>query len=84
MPTRTTHRAASIEDTDPLALAIAPPPDETPEERAARIRKEQHSKAISDSIDQELEAQRQEARRGIKPIKILLLGASRSLVFSSS
>ncbi|KAL1679601.1 guanine nucleotide binding protein, alpha subunit [Schizophyllum commune] len=79
MPTRTTHRAASIEDTDPLALAIAPPPDETPEERAARIREEQHSKAISDSIDQELEAQRQEAKRGIKPIKILLLGKSTTL-----
>ncbi|TRM60301.1 guanine nucleotide binding protein, alpha subunit [Schizophyllum amplum] len=78
MPTRTTHRASSLDDTDPLALAIAPPPDETSEERAARLREEQHSKAISDSIDEELEIQRQEVKRGVKPIKILLLGQSES------
>ncbi|KAL1746019.1 guanine nucleotide binding protein, alpha subunit [Schizophyllum fasciatum] len=78
MPTRTTHRVATLDDADPLTLAIAPPPDETPEERAVRVRAEQHSKAVSDSIDQELEAQRQEAKRGIKPIKILLLGMSRA------
>lgn len=66
------HRLAP--DNDPLALY--PPPSETPEERNTRLRKEQEAKAISDSIDAELEKSVISEKRGPKPIKILLLGAS--------
>ena len=61
-------------DNDPLALY--PPPSETTEERNIRLRKEQEAKAISDNIDAELEKSVISEKRGPKPIKILLLGAS--------
>ncbi|EDR12566.1 guanine nucleotide-binding protein alpha-4 subunit [Laccaria bicolor S238N-H82] len=70
MPART---LPNFED-DPLTNAIKPPPDETPEERQRRLRSEQDAKAISDSIDKELESQRASERNGQKPVKILLLG----------
>lgn len=75
MPART---LPNFED-DPLTNAIKPPPDETPEERQRRLRSEQDAKAVSDSIDKELESQRQSERNGLKPVKILLLGESPTL-----
>lgn len=74
MPART---LPNFED-DPLTNAIKPPPDETPEERQRRLRSEQAAKAVSDSIDKELESQRASERNGQKPVKILLLGQSES------
>ncbi|KIK04764.1 hypothetical protein K443DRAFT_398138 [Laccaria amethystina LaAM-08-1] len=74
MPART---LPNFED-DPLTNAIKPPADETPEERQRRLRSEQDAKAISDSIDEELESQRAAERNGQKPVKILLLGQSES------
>ena len=72
MPART---LPNFED-DPLTNAIKPPPDETPEERQRRLRSEHDAKAISDSIDEELESQRASERNEQKPVKILLLGES--------
>jgi hypothetical protein len=60
---------------DPLTRAIAPPPNETPEERDLRIAAEQEAKRVSDTIDDELNRQRIADKKNPKPIKILLLGA---------
>jgi len=66
----------SPEDADPLS--IQPPIFETLDERNARLEMEQHAKAVSDAIDEELEKQRVDEKKGQKPIKILLLGQSES------
>lgn len=63
---------------DPLTKAMAPPPDETEEQRNVRIAQEQEEKRISDEIDEEL---RKSAKKGPKPVKILLLGESAVLVY---
>lgn len=66
------HRqCTSIDDNDPLTKAMAPPPNETPQEREARVNKEREAKRVSDEIDEEL---RKGVKKGPKPIKILLLG----------
>lgn len=65
---------SSADDNDPLA--IRPPLYESSEERNARLRMEQAAKAISDNIDADLEKSVISEKRGPKPIKILLLGAS--------
>ena len=58
---------------DPLTRAMAPPPNETPQEREARLAMERRAKARSDAIDEEL---RRAQKKGPKPVKIMLLGAS--------
>lgn len=60
-----------------MTKAMAPPPDETEEQRNVRIAQEQEEKRISDEIDEEL---RKSAKKGAKPVKILLLGESTVLV----
>lgn len=60
-----------LDDDDPLTRAMAPPPDETAQDREARIRKEQEAKKVSDEIDVEL---KKDLKNGVKPVKILLLG----------
>ena len=58
----------------PKKSVLAPPPNETPAEREARLLAEAEAKRISDAIDEELHQQRQAERKGPRPIKILLLG----------
>ncbi|KAF9529163.1 guanine nucleotide binding protein, alpha subunit [Crepidotus variabilis] len=65
-------------DEDPLTLAIAPPSDETPEQRAAREVAEAEAKRISDEIDELIRKEREQIRRTKKPVKLLLLGQSES------
>lgn len=60
---------------DPLDLAIAPPPDESAEQREERLLKEREAKVVSDAIDEEIEAERSAEKKKTKPVKILLLGA---------
>ncbi|EPQ53454.1 G-alpha-domain-containing protein [Gloeophyllum trabeum ATCC 11539] len=48
---------------DPFSALLAPPPDEMPAERAARLREEENAKRISDAIDEEISRQRAEQRR---------------------
>lgn len=62
---------------DPLAYAMTPPPDETEEAKKERLQEERRAKQRSDAIDEEIEAQRIAAKKGPKPIKILLLGECR-------
>lgn len=67
---------SSEAEADPLALALRPPTDETPGERAARLRDEAEAKKVSDSIDAAIQMEREERERAKKrgDIKILLLG----------
>jgi guanine nucleotide-binding protein subunit alpha len=64
-------------DLDPIAAALAPPEGESPEERHNRMLSERAAKKVSDDIDDQLSRERQQAKRQPKPVKILLLGASR-------
>ncbi len=64
----------SLNDEDPLALAIAPPPDETPEQRQAREAEEAEAKRVSDEIDDQIRLEKEQLKRMKKPVKLLLLG----------
>ncbi|KAG6833403.1 hypothetical protein H0H87_007388 [Tephrocybe sp. NHM501043] len=64
----------AFESEDPLTLALAPPPDETPEQRAARESAEAQAKKISDEIDEQIRKEREGDRKKKKPVKLLLLG----------
>ncbi|KAH7912751.1 guanine nucleotide binding protein, alpha subunit [Hygrophoropsis aurantiaca] len=66
------------DSSDPLALVIAPPPNETAEERAAREEREAEAQRISDSIDAEINADRIARKKREGVVKILLLGQSES------
>jgi len=60
---------------------MAPPPDETPQEREARLEKEREAKKISDGIDEQLKAEKEAIKARLKArkeIKVLLLGQSES------
>lgn len=59
---------------DPLALAIAPPADETPAQRELRERREADARRISDEIDEQLRRERDLEKKKKKPVKLLLLG----------
>jgi len=59
---------------DPLTLAIAPPADETPEQRYAREVAEAEARKVSDEIDEQLKREREGEKRKKKPVKLLLLG----------
>ncbi|KDQ49993.1 hypothetical protein JAAARDRAFT_63399 [Jaapia argillacea MUCL 33604] len=63
---------------DPFHHFTAPPPDETPEERSTREKREAEAKRISDEIDEILKGERLALKKGKKPIKVLLLGQSES------
>ncbi|KAH0580001.1 hypothetical protein H2248_002819 [Termitomyces sp. 'cryptogamus'] len=65
------------ESEDPLTLAIAPPPNETPEQRTAREFAEAQAKKVSDEIDEQLRKEREGDKKKKKPVKLLLLGQSK-------
>jgi guanine nucleotide-binding protein subunit alpha len=65
-------------DVDPLELALAPPVDETPEERAVRERLEREAMQRSRRIDAELKAAKAKMKRYKNAVKILVLGQSLS------
>lgn len=62
---------------DPLARALAPPPDESLEDRAAREAKEQEAVRISNAIDESIKAEKL-AEKKKRMVKLLLLGQSES------
>lgn len=61
-------------DDDPLSRAIAPPPNETQEEKDARIAAEAEAQRRSDAIDEEINRQRIAEKKSPKFIRVLLLG----------
>jgi len=64
-------------DFDPLSFALQPPSGETEELRAVRLQREVEEKLISDAIDEELRAERENQkykRGGQSDVKLLLLG----------
>lgn len=63
---------------DPLSLAIAPPPDETLEERIVREISEKEALLRSREIDAELKVAKMAMKRYKNAIKILVLGQSLS------
>ena len=66
-------------DDDPLALAIAPPPDETAEQREARLAAEAEAKTVSERIDEQLKTERAaQKKRRSHTVNVLLLGQSES------
>ena len=69
--------ARNLDADDPLALVMAPPLDESPEERAFRVQREEDARRISEQIDELLKREKQEQKRK-KIVKLLLLGQSES------
>lgn len=58
---------------------LLPPPDETAEEREARVVREEGARAISEGIDGELMRERNVVRKKReRVVKLLLLGQSES------
>ncbi|KDQ55943.1 hypothetical protein JAAARDRAFT_36721 [Jaapia argillacea MUCL 33604] len=68
----------SFELDDPLALTIAPPLDETAEERLERETREAEARRISDDIDEMLRNEKAAMKKRRRPVKVLLLGQSES------
>jgi len=60
----------SVSDDDPITRLAAPPPDETEDQRAARLLAEREAKARSDAIDAEINRQRAAEKKEQKPIKV--------------
>jgi guanine nucleotide-binding protein alpha-1 subunit len=71
------------EPEDPFRYLLAPPWDETPEQRELRLYKEAEARRISDEIDERIRKER-DAVRDAHVLKILLLGQSGSGKFSLS
>jgi hypothetical protein len=61
-------------DTDPFTLALQPPPDETPQQQADRLRVEEEARRISNLIDEQIKADRAQMKKAANAHKILLLG----------
>ena len=62
---------------DPLAVALQPPVNESQSEREGRLRAEQEAKKRSDNIDRMLRESERQSRKK-KVVKVLLLGQSES------
>ncbi len=71
-------QASRYDPDDPLAAALAPPPGESAEERAARVRREEEAKRVNDEIDERLREERAAWKRHRSDFKLLLLGQSES------
>ncbi|KAI0073919.1 G-protein alpha subunit [Panus rudis PR-1116 ss-1] len=63
---------------DPLAQALRPPPDESPDERARREQEAREASRISHEIDENIQESRKAFERRKRAIKILLLGQAES------
>lgn len=70
-------------DDDPLAAALSPPPDESPEARAIRVAREEEALRVSQAIDDSIRMERQ-ANKKQKIVRVLLLGQSESGVCRST
>ena len=71
MTAKTRH---SLSEDDPLSRAIAPPANESPEEREVRLVSEKEARKRSEAIDEEISRQRSAEKKSPKAVKVLLLG----------
>ncbi|RDX57473.1 G-protein alpha subunit [Lentinus brumalis] len=69
---------SSNTDADPFSLFLRPPASETEHERVTRLHREVDAKRISDSIDEEIKADRERMRKSKQDIRLLLLGQAES------
>ncbi|TDL27760.1 G-alpha-domain-containing protein [Rickenella mellea] len=63
---------------DPLSIALAPPPNESQDQRARRKALEAEAKRVSDEIDRQIDADAANLKRRRNTTKVLLLGQSES------
>lgn len=63
---------------DPLAVALLPPPNETTAQRERRLHAEHEAKKISDGIDEMIRQEKYDKKRAKGQVKVLLLGQSES------
>jgi guanine nucleotide-binding protein subunit alpha len=63
---------------DPISILLAPPPDETPEQRKAREAKEDAARKVSLRIDEELKMDKAAMKKKNNAVKVLVLGQSES------
>jgi guanine nucleotide-binding protein alpha-1 subunit len=68
------HPTIDLEKDDPLTQAMAPPMNETPEEREARLLAQAEAQKRSDAIDEEINRQRNVDKKAPKCVRVLLLG----------
>lgn len=68
----------SLDGDDPFSQILAPPINESVEERFERERREAEAKRISDEIDEILRSEKLSSKKRKKPVKVLLLGQSES------
>lgn len=68
----------SDESLGPLARALAPPADESPEQRAMREAKETEARRMSERIDEQIRLEKQANSRNKVPVKVLMLGQAES------
>ncbi|KAF9003423.1 guanine nucleotide binding protein, alpha subunit [Cyathus striatus] len=61
-----------------IAWPPYPPPGETAEERTIRLDAELHAKRVSESIDRELDNEREAKKKELPSVKVLLLGQAES------
>ena len=64
--------------TDPFYEFMQPPPDETPAQKTARMKRELDAQRHSDSIDEDIKLERAKVDKQRNVIKVLLLGQSES------
>jgi guanine nucleotide-binding protein alpha-1 subunit len=63
---------------DPFSEFMLPPPDETPAQRTARLKREFDAQQVSDRIDEQIKQERALAKKERNVIKVLLLGQAES------
>ncbi|KAK7040692.1 hypothetical protein VNI00_009598 [Paramarasmius palmivorus] len=63
---------------DPFYLLLKPPPNETPAEAEARLKREADARRVNDAIDEEIKHCRAQARKETNVVKVLLLGQAES------
>ncbi|KAJ7269396.1 guanine nucleotide binding protein, alpha subunit [Mycena haematopus] len=63
---------------DPLAVALLPPPNETLDERESRLKAATDAKSVSDGIDEMIRHERNHRKKSRAEVQVLLLGQSES------
>ncbi|KAJ7040577.1 G-protein alpha subunit [Mycena alexandri] len=78
MPDRLRSQRTSLGSIDPLNIGLQPPPNETEEEKVARLEAAREATRVSRTIDVGLAESKKALERKKRAVKILLLGQSES------